>query len=202
MILSEARDLRKNRALGTWVEGDGSGAILHFVMEDASRWSVRDYYVRLDFKGRKYVEMREAAAGEVYEFNYPFSNYWAIRNMDFKTISRVYIFLTGLAPGGSAQVRFGRVEALREILLAVEGPELTVNGRSVAFPLRLETGWYLEYESDQSMRVFDGNGWTRTTWKPDVVAPVLHQGLNELRFHCNRGGPAKVTLVTRGQLLN
>jgi hypothetical protein len=72
IVLDGLQDLREHRALGTWVEGDGSGAYLHFVVEDAGRWSVRDYYVHLDFKGRRYVEMREAAKGEVYDFVFPF----------------------------------------------------------------------------------------------------------------------------------
>ncbi|HUT92037.1 MAG TPA: hypothetical protein VMY37_21260, partial [Thermoguttaceae bacterium] len=63
VILDKAKDLTRHRALGTWVEGDGSGAYLHFVLEDSGRWSVRDYYVRLDFTGWRYVKMPEWAQG-------------------------------------------------------------------------------------------------------------------------------------------
>ena len=50
------------------MEGDGSGSYLHFVVEDSSRWSNRDYYVHLDFKGRRYIEMPDSAHGEIYDF--------------------------------------------------------------------------------------------------------------------------------------
>ena len=106
VILDSVKDLRQHRALGTWVEGDGSGAYLHFVLEDSSRWSVRDYYVRLDFKGRKYVQIPEPAKGEVYDFAFPYSNYWAIRNINFQAISRVYIFLTNLPPRTAVRAHF------------------------------------------------------------------------------------------------
>jgi hypothetical protein len=201
IVLDGPRDLREHRALGTWVEGDGSGAYLHFVVEDSSRWSVRDYYVRLDFKGRRYVEMREAAKGEVYDFGFPFSNYWAIRNIDFRTISRVYVFLTGVAPHTVVESRFSRLEALREELHPVENANLEINGESVSFPAKLQTGWYLEYAGTGNARVFDANGFEQQTIKPNGTSSILRKGFNELRFKCDGCGPVKVTVSTRGEPL-
>ena len=37
---------------------------------------------------------------------FPFSKYWATRNSDFSTISRVYVFLTGVAPRAVVETRF------------------------------------------------------------------------------------------------
>ncbi len=135
VILGGAKDLRQNRALGTWVEGDGSGSYLHFVVEDPSRWSTRDYYVRLDFKGRRYVQMPESAHGEIYDFAFPFSNYWAIREIKFQQILRVYILLSNVPPDAAVKARFGRLEALRETPLALRNPSLNVNGKSFTFPV-------------------------------------------------------------------
>ncbi|MFH1266370.1 MAG: hypothetical protein ABIK89_11645, partial [Planctomycetota bacterium] len=135
VILDSPKDLTRHRALGAWVEGDGSGAYLHFVLEDSGRWSVRDYYVRLDFTGWRYVKIPEWAKGEVYDFAFPYSNYWAIRGINFGAIARVYVFLTGLAPGAQAQARFSRLEALSEQPLPIGNPGLTVNGESITFPV-------------------------------------------------------------------
>lgn len=123
---------------GPWVEGDRSGAYLHLVLEDAGRWCVRDYYVRLDFQGWKYIEMSRWARGEVYDFAFPYSNYWAIRGIDFYTISRVYVFLTGLEPGTAARARFSRLEALRQTLLPIHNPGLQINGAAITFPITLQ----------------------------------------------------------------
>jgi hypothetical protein len=201
IVLDGPRDLREHRALGAWVEGDGSGAYLHFVVEDATRWSVRDYYVHLDFKERRYVEMREAAKGEVYDFAFPFSNYWAIRNIDFKTISRVYVFLTGVPPGKTVESRFSRLEALREDLRPVENVHLAINGTAVSFPVKLETGWYLEYAGTGNVRVWNANGFEQQTVRPKGTTPVIHKGLNEIRFQCAGCGPVKVTVATHGEPL-
>lgn len=201
IVLDAPQDLRGHRALGTWVEGDGSGAYLHFVVEDAGRWSVRDYYVRLDFKGRRYVEMREAAKGEVYDFVFPFSNYWAIRGIDFRTISRVYVFLTGVPARGVVESRFGRLDALQEELRPVENANLAINGETVSFPVRLQTGWYLEYSSNGNTRVFNANGFEQQTVRPHAASPIIRKGLNEISFGCDRCGPVKVTIATHGEPL-
>jgi hypothetical protein len=200
IVLDAPLDLREHRALATWVEGYGSAAYLHFVLEDAGRWSVRDYYVRLDFKGRRYVELREAAKGEVYDFAFPFNNYWAIRDIDFRAISRVYVFLTGVPAYGVVEARFGSLEALREEARPVENAKLTINGTTAVFPVRLKTGWYLEYSSSGT-RVFDANGFEQQMVGLHAASPLIRKGGNEISFGCDRCSPVKITIVTRGAAL-
>jgi hypothetical protein len=136
VVLDGAKDLTNHRALGTWVKGDGSGAVLHFTVE-AKRRFVRDYYVRLDFEGWKYIAMGEPAGGEVYDFKFPFSNYWAIGNMAYDVAERMYVFLTNLAPGAQAMAGFGRLEALKETPGTLHDPGMRVNGKSITFPVTL-----------------------------------------------------------------
>lgn len=205
VVLDKAKDLSRHRALGTWVQGDGSGAYLHFVLEDSGRWSVRDYYVRLDFSGWRYVKMPQCAKGEVFDFAFPYSSYWAIRSIDYATIARVYVFVTNLAPGAAVHARFGRLEALRESPLAVHNPSLSVNGESITFPVTLEPDWYLEYQGNGAARVFDANGHTKHTLHPKGPTPMLRQGSNPVRFFCdqgkNQGETVRVTLITQGEPL-
>jgi hypothetical protein len=205
VILDAAKNLTQHRALGTWVEGDGSGAYLHFVLEDSGRWSVRDYYVRLDFRGWRYIEIPEWAKGEVYDFAFPYSNYWSIRGINFGAIARIYVFLTNLPPGASAKARFGRLEALRESPLPVSNPGLSINGASITFPVTLEADWYLEYAAGGPVRVFDANGHTKSTAPADQAAPILRKGSNQIRFFCDqgegRGETVNVTFITRGEPL-
>ncbi|MCL5743610.1 MAG: hypothetical protein M1541_06745 [Acidobacteria bacterium] len=194
------KDLSGHRALGVWVEGDGSGAVLHFTLEDSGRWNVRDYYVRLNFKGRRYVEIPEAAKGEVYDFAFPYSNYWPIREINYRSIARVYVFLTNIAPGRTVESRFGRVEALKETPLPLVNPTLRINGRRVVFPVRLETDWYLEYSGAGKARIFDANGFTKAEVAPAGPVPQLRRGANRIAFEY-RGIPAKITANARGQAL-
>jgi hypothetical protein len=201
VILDGLKDLRQHRALGAWVEGDGSGAYLHFIIEDSGRWSVRDYYVRLDFKGKRYVEIPESAKGEVYDFAFPYSNYWAIRNINFKAIGRVYVFLSGLKPGTSATARFSRLEALRETPAAVRNPVIRINGEAISFAATLETDWYLEYEGAGKARVFDQNGFQKAAIAPQGAVPLLRAGLNRISVSGETPAPLKTTLSSRGRPL-
>ena len=200
IVLDAVMDLRHHRALGTWVEGDGSGAFLHFVIEDSGRWSVRDYYVQLNFTGWKYMEMPESAKGEVYGFAFPYSNYWSIRGINFAAISRVYVFLTGVRSGTRVKASFRRLEALHESLLPVVNPAIRVNEKSLVFPMTLEPDWYLEYDGSGAARVFDSNGFR----KGEVMvreAPRLRQGPNLIQVSLGSDQTAAVTVATRGEPL-
>ena len=198
VILDSPKDLGQHRALGTWVEGDGSGAFLHFILEDASRWSVRDYYVRLDFTGRRYVQIPESAAGEVYDFQFPYSNYWAIRDLNFRTISRIYVFLTNIVPQAAVKVRFGRLEALKETPAVVANPALRVNGKVLTFPAPIPADGYLEFSGSGKARIFDANGFTQAEVFPQGKIPTLRHGPNKIAFAGDLHHPVKVTLLTWG----
>ena len=204
VILDGKKDLLQHRALGTWVNGDGSGAYLHFTIE-SSRRSARDFYVRLDFTGWKYVTMPESAGGEIYDFKFPFSIYWALGGMSFELVDRVYVFITNLPPGATARAGFGRLEALKETPRTISNPGLTVDGKSITFPVTLEPGWYLEYEGDGPVRVFDPNGFTKANVAPKGPVPTMRKGGNKVTFFCDqgedKGETAKVTLITRGKPL-
>ncbi len=201
VVLDAAKDLTNHRALGTWVKGDGSGAYLHFVLE-ADPWRARDYYVHLDFTGWKYVIMPESAGDEIYEFAFPFSTFTALGLMDFAKVNKIYVFITNLAPGESAEASFGRLEALRETPLAVHNPAVAVDGRSITFPVTLQPDWYLEYHGGGHARVYDPNGFVQAEVAPTGAIPVLRKGANEATFFCERGPQngqaAKVTVITRG----
>lgn len=204
IVLDTPMDLRQHRALGTWVDGDGSGAVLHFVIEDSGRWSVQDYYVRLNFTGWKYIQMPEPAKGEVYDFAFPYSNYWSIRGLNFAAISRLYVFLTGVKAGATVRASFRRLEALHEDSLPLRNPTLRVNDQSVTFPVQLEPDWYLEYDGSAKARVFDPNGFTKAEVTISRV-PGLRRGPNAVELSCDRaegrGETAKVTLATQGEPL-
>ena len=203
IILDTPQNLTQHRALGTWVEGDGSGTYLHFVLEDAGRWCVRDFYVHLDFTGWKYINIPEPARGEVYDFAYPYNNYWAIRQINFGAIARIYVFLSDVPAGAAAKARFSRLEALQETPQPIHHPELIVNGELIVFPVVLPPNGYLEYEGSGPIRVFDANGFTVTEADPEGTVPTLRKGDNRVMFRCDSsqdaGETVKVTPVVRGE---
>jgi len=82
---------------------------------------------------------------------------------------------------------------------------LTVNGESITFPVTLAPDWYLEYQGDGPVRVFDPNGFTQAEVEPKGLAPTIRKRDNQVTFFCEQGqdhGEAvKVTLITRGKPL-
>jgi hypothetical protein len=149
--------------------------------------------------------MSRWARGEVYDFDFPYSNYWAIRGIDFNAISRIYVFLTGLAPGTSARARFSRLEALHQTPLAIHNPALKINGAAITFPVTLQPDGYLEYEGTGPVRVFDADGFTQAEAAPIGSTPRLGQGANQITFSCDQGQDqgetTEVTLIARGKPL-
>jgi hypothetical protein len=195
----EGVDLRSHRALSAWVKGDKSGAVLHFVIEDADEL-VRDYYTVLDFDDWRQVAMLEPAAGEVFDFDYVYSNYWALYHINLQAIKRIYVFLTNVPPKRQVNCLFGRVEALQEFELPMNNPGLTVEDRSIMFPTTLQSADYLEYEGEGAARVFDRNGKLKTTVTPEGSSPYVRTGDHKITFFCDTQGAqaAKVTIMTRG----
>jgi hypothetical protein len=205
IILDKPLDLSEHRAVGAWVYGDKSGTCLHFVLEDGGRWSVRDFWVKLDFEDWRYIKIPEAAKGEVYDFVYPYNNYWAIRGIDYKTISRVYVFITNLGPGKSVACYFSRLEALKETPIPVSNPSLTVNGKTIAFPVTLAPDCTLEYNGAGAAKVFNPNGFPGGEVLIKGGIPEVKPGENEVKFMSDTdtryGQTARITLITRGEAI-
>jgi hypothetical protein len=186
------------------VKGDKSGAVLHFVIEDVDEL-VRDYYTVLDFDGWRQVDMLEPAAGEVFDFDYVYSDYWALYHISLNAIKRIYVFLTNVPPKSTVGCLFGRVEALQEFALPMNHPGLTVEGRSIMFPTTLQLEDYLEYEGAGNARVLDKNGKLKDTVtpvgsSPRTGNPYIKTGDNKITYFCDTHGArvAKVTIMTRG----
>ena len=126
--------------------------------------------------------------------------------MSFGSVARIYVFLTNIPAGGSAKARFSRLEALHEMTpRPVHNPGLTVNSKSITFPVTIEPGWYLEYAGAGPVRVFDANGFTQREVMPEGSAPALQSGSNSITFSCDRGPDfgetVEITPITRGKPL-
>ena len=204
VMLDHPKDLRGHRGLGTWVKGDGSNAVLHFTFE-RSEWQARDYYVRLDFEDWKYIQMPVHAGEEIYEFQFPYSFFTALAGFNYQDIPKMYVFITNLPPGATANVKFGRLEALQETPRSLKHPALRVNGQPLTFPVILEPDSYLELDGSGTARVFDPNGHTENIIHLKGNVPELLRGENQITFACDQqsesGQAASITLVTRGKPL-
>ena len=154
------RDFGDRGALGAWVKGDGSGALLNLQVETPREYhgAYSEHYLRLDFTGWKYVTflLRERDAATYPDFVWPYGGklypHVGRNQTDMKHVSGVNVWLNEVPPGGKTEISLSDVKFLGVTERTVEGASVTVNGQAFALPFALASGDYAELE---------GGVWTR-----------------------------------------
>ncbi len=182
------RDLGKSGALGVWVKGDGSGALLNLQLATPREYmeAFSDHYVTLDFTGWRYVELlfRERDVEHMTDYQWPYgSSYGFYRNpLDLAHISGLHLYLNDLPAGGAAEVVIGPVVALPIQAIELKNPSLTVNGAALTLPVTLKSGDSLEIEADGHGMHYDDKGNPLATLRVAGKVPTLRAGENAVVF--------------------
>ncbi|MCX7008476.1 MAG: hypothetical protein NTY53_14705, partial [Kiritimatiellaeota bacterium] len=162
---SAPMDLTGRRGLGLRVTGDGSGALLVFMIAG------RDYVVPLDFQGTRDIEIPN---GEVSWS----SSKWGWR-ADTKHTDYVHqrwcrLGFGYLPPQCKATVRVEGLTALAEIPAALNDPVIRTGAGTLTVKGSIASGNYLQYDGGATATVFDEN-WNRLHELPvdkkDYVMP-------------------------------
>ena len=197
----EPLDLIRHRALGVWVCGDGSGALLNISAIEAGGIMRREQYVDLDFTGWRYCELSEPEAERIYEYPWPHSVKWPTRHLNYKNVGRLAFWLNRIPAQTTVECRLSPVEALADQPTRLVDPTLNINQDSLTFPATLSDDEYLEYQGEGRARVYDPNNVLREEVEPMGQA-TMASGANEIQF----GGAAtsseyraRVTIITRGE---
>ncbi len=199
------------RAMGLWIKGDGSGALLNIQLRTPREYlgCISEHYVDLNFTGWRYVELllRERDADRFTDYRWPYSEgsgYHAIyRNtVDTDHVSEVNLFLNELPPGREVDILLSPIRALPLRTLELVDLSLAVPGGRIVFPVRLRSGQYLEWE-DRSGAMYDQRGELVRRFRPEFVGePRLASGRQEVSFHCGSSTPgacrAEVTIISSG----
>ncbi len=197
-------DLGERQALGCWVQGDGSGAVLNFQVRSAGRFfSLGDYYVVLDFEGWRYLEMIEPESDRHAQYSWPYGRavYKLHRHgVEYDAVCALHLWLNNVHTDRSpVRVRISPVRALPLVRNVLRRPRLTVNGRTVFFPTELASGSVLEWNAD-GCTVFGPKG--EILDRPTVSGADFRFGTgeNRIEFDCDGAAPrprARVTLALR-----
>lgn len=87
----------------------------------------------------------------------------------------------------------------------VKNPVVTINGKSIVFPVEMPSGSYLEFITGNDCILYDSKGGMINRVIPDGGIPVLSSGDNQVRFSCTTGDePAprlKLTVISHGEPL-
>lgn len=84
-------------------------------------------------------------------------------------------------------------------------PAVSIGDRTIVFPVEIESGCYLEFNSPSDCKLFNRSGKLLSDVKPQGPVPVLATGDNLVKFASNSpagvSARANVTVISRGKVL-
>ncbi len=206
-------NLEKNQALGVWVYGDGNGELLNFRLtspEHISHGARGDHFVKIDFTGWKYFELVEIESSEFSNYQWPEKGFYVYdsyrHTIDFKNVDKLQIWYNNLPAGENVACIIGPVKALPMMPVSVENPVISVNGHKIVFPVKMESGMWIELNSATDCKLYGQKGELLQEIKIEGEIPALIPGDNEITFS-GEGVPginsrAQVTIISEGEPLS
>ena len=204
-------DMTSYDAVGLWVHGDGKGQLLNLQLTNSPEYfrTLDDHYVKVDFEGWRYFEllMRERDAAAYHDYQWPYGAHCVLHRSPLvrPVVNKLTVYLNNLPPGDEATCYLGPIKALRTRKVVLHHPTVTLGDTKLVFPVDLQSGMYIEFESADDCRVYDERGNLLEWLEPLGDVPRLASGENRLAFEC-RGtegfrSRAEITVVACGQPL-
>jgi hypothetical protein len=189
-------NLGKNQALGVWIKGDGNGELLNFRIEGPPHLSYGargDHFVKIDFTGWKYFELVEIESAEFSDYIWPdggnvYNSYFF--SVQFNNVDKLQLWYNNLPAGKEVSCVVGPVKAIPTVAGTIENPSITIGGEKIIFPVRMESGMYLEFLSFSDCKLYGSKGELLKEVTPIGKNPNLVNGQNEISFSCD--GPGAV----------
>ncbi len=204
-------NLKNRQALGVWVEGDGLGEILAIRLDSPRHISfgaLADRYVSVDFTGKRFLTLveTESARWSDYVWNDGKWLYNAYREtIDFGTVESVSLLCNNLPKGKEVRCVVGPIKAMAMVPCTVKNPAITINGKTVSFPVEITSGSRLEFDGSAGCTLYGSKGETIAQVTAAGAVPSLVNGDNQVQFSCDpANGPSprvKVTVISQGDPL-
>ena len=205
-------DINKNQALGVWVKGDGNGQLLNFRIESPNHLSHGargDHFVKIDFTGWKYFELVEIESSEFSNYIWPDSGFYVYdsfrHTVQFNNVDKLQLWYNNLPAGKEVSCVIGTVKALPMVPLIINNPCITIGGEKLIFPVKMESGMYLEFCSQTDCKLFGPKGEFLQDVLIEGKIPALKDGENEIIFSCQGPGDVnsrvQITVICKGNPL-
>jgi hypothetical protein len=204
-------NLEKNQALGVWIKGDGNGELLNFRLESPENLSYGargDHFVKIDFTGWKYFELVEIESSEFSNYIWPddrnvYSTYRT--TIKFQSIDKLQLWYNNLPKGKEIKCLIAKVKALPMVSVTIDNPAIMIGNKKIVFPVRMESGMYLEFNSASDCKLYSSKGELLKEISILGSIPSISSGENEISFTCNNSQEMstrlQVTIVTEGKPL-
>ncbi|MBM4046232.1 MAG: hypothetical protein FJ279_14060, partial [Planctomycetes bacterium] len=202
-------NLSSHQALGVWVHGDGKGEVLNLQAQSPSHLSRADgaHYILVDFTGWRYFELLEQEGERHADYSWPYGGGYAtyresVRHASIETLN---LYLNNIPPKGNVTCYLSPVRALPTVKAKWRNPAVTVGGKTIVFPVEMESGCYLEFRSAADCRLYGPKGELLADVKPQGDAPTVEPGENSVKFTCESqpgvNPRAYVSVITEGEVL-
>jgi hypothetical protein len=200
-------NLSGQEGIGLWVHGDGQGELLNIQLRCPEHLvaGIGEHYILVDFTGWRYFELVEPESSRWAQYAWPYGDAYSIyrESVNFSQVSSVSLWLNNIPQGKSVIVHLSPVKALPLLKSVLQHPALTVNDKTISFPIELETGCYLEMLAADDCKVYGPKGELKAEVKPDSTLPSLDPAANRIRLDTQTGRAgqprANVTIMTEGQ---
>ncbi|MBI4324281.1 MAG: hypothetical protein HY674_03370 [Chloroflexi bacterium] len=199
-------NLGGDRALGVWVHGDGQGEVLNVQLRSPEHvvGGIGEHYVVVDFAGWRYFELIEPEGERHANYAWPYGSFYDIyrESVDYKQVEKLSLWLNHLPPNGKAACYLSPIKALPLVKAKLRNPRLTASGKTVAFPVEMESGSYLEFKTMADCRLYGPDGALLQEVKPEGEVPILNAGPDSVAFACDPppgyNPRVRVTAITAG----
>ena len=197
-------------ALGLWVKGDGSGALLNVQLEQAITCyhGYSEHYIRLDFTGWRYfaLQLRERDAYDYFNHKWPYSHYRINTATEVyrteimgQTIEYVNLYLNDVPAGGKTRVEVTDVRSVGRREQAFRSGVVTLNGEDFAVPFEMKSTDVAELVDGMWTLINDAGTPVRRV--PAAKMPRVRKGANALAWRAESadGYPrVEVTVLSVG----
>ncbi|MEY3204036.1 MAG: hypothetical protein RLZZ21_367, partial [Planctomycetota bacterium] len=139
------------RGIAFEIDGDGSGAIVLLQLHGRG---IRDYVVKVDFKGRRTVRI---PCGEVSWADGDWGWRFGSKHFDYAGVRYVSLGFGMVPPRSSPKVRIAGLRSLRDVPSKLVRPVIRIGSGSLAVDGEIETGCYLRYAGGDVATVYDRN---------------------------------------------
>lgn len=226
-----ALNLSERQGLGVWVHGDGQGEILNVQVQSPAHITeaMAEHYIVVDFKGWRYFELIEPEGERFEDYRWPYDSpklqwdkevesadsapqHWVAghygiyrESVAYGAIGSLNIWYNNLPPGKTVTTYLSPIEALPLVSNKLANPSITIDGKKLTFPVEIESGAYLEFDSMDDCKLYNREGVVVKEVKPVGEAPVIGPGEHAVSFETGSSAGltprAYVTIITQGEPL-
>jgi len=165
---------------------------------------IGEHYIVIDFTGWRYFELVEPESRRWALYSWPYGGPYSIyrESVNFSQVSSLSLWLNNVPPGKNVTCFLSPIKAMPLAKSVLRRPSVSTGGKTMLFPVEIESGSYLEMNSSTDCKIYGPKGELKVEVKPEGELAQLEAGENEVKFNCETrdslNARAKVTVSSEG----